>query len=183
MPRCDSCGLGQDGLCLPAVGNVHADVMVAGDYPGPSDAVSGIPYAGPEENHIFQTCLEYAELDRQEIWITNLVKCAPAGKRAISSREISYCSTFLQVEIEEIRPRLLILAGARVITWFQTNAGLQEMGRGIMYSTSFPIDSLTVCATYSVRAPLRVTGERADDIRNQLYMHFWKAGQFLHRQS
>jgi len=181
MLCCDSCGLGQDGLCLPAAGNPRADVMLVGDYPGPTDAVSGFPYAGAGANDILQKCLEYAELDQQEIWITNLVKCAHADNHAATMRDIEYCAPFLQIEIEEIRPRLLILAGARVITWFQTKAGLTKLERGVICSTSFPIASLIVCATYSLRAPLRVVGERAEDTRNQLYMHFWQIGRFLHR--
>ena len=99
-------------------GPATARLMLVGETPGDAEDKQGRPFVGPA-GKLLDKLLAEAGIDRQETYVTNAVKhfkWTPRGKRRLhakpSSREIFACRPWLDKELEEIEPDLLVLLGA-----------------------------------------------------------------------
>jgi DNA polymerase len=99
-------------------GPPDARVMFVGEQPGDAEDLRGRPFVGPA-GQVFDRALAEAGIDRAEVYVTNAVKhfkFVPRGKRRIHQKpgsvEIQACSTWLEREIEEVAPELVIALGA-----------------------------------------------------------------------
>ncbi len=99
-------------------GNLEARVMVVGQGPGAVEEEVGRPFVGPAGNLLDQALAE-AGLRREELWITNLIKCRAVkkeGKRVVDRAprvsEIKACRPWLEREIEIIAPRAVVCLGS-----------------------------------------------------------------------
>ena len=92
--------------------------MVVGEQPGDQEDLAGKPFVGPA-GKILDRALEEAGIDRDKVYVTNVVKhfkWEPRGKRRIhqkpNSREIAACRPWLEAELRLVRPKLLVCLGA-----------------------------------------------------------------------
>jgi len=101
-------------------GNKHARVMLVGEQPGDREDIIGSPFVGPA-GMLLDRALEAAGIDRKQVYVTNVVKhfkWAPAerGKRRIHKKprasEIQACRPWLDVEIQLVKPEVLVCLGA-----------------------------------------------------------------------
>jgi DNA polymerase len=101
-------------------GTRRADVMLVGEQPGDREDVEGRPFVGPA-GKLLDRALDEAGIDRSKVYVTNAVKHfkwtpAPRGKRRIHKKpgaeEIRACRPWLDAEIEEVRPRVIVAMGA-----------------------------------------------------------------------
>ncbi len=99
-------------------GPADARVMFVGEQPGDQEDVAGRPFVGPA-GQLLDRALEEAGIDRRTVYVTNAVKhfkFVPRGKRRIhqkpESPEIAACKFWLDIELREVRPDLLVLLGA-----------------------------------------------------------------------
>ena len=99
-------------------GPASARLMIVGETPGDAEDKQGRPFVGPA-GKLLDKFLAEAGIDRQEAYVTNAVKhfkWTSRGKRRLhakpSSREIFACRPWLDKELEEIEPDLLVLLGA-----------------------------------------------------------------------
>jgi uracil-DNA glycosylase family protein len=95
-----------------------AEVMLVGEQPGDAEDVAGHPFVGPA-GRLLDKALEEAGIDRQLVYVTNVVKhfkWEPRGKRRIHAKpnagEIGACRPWLETEIALVRPRVLVCLGA-----------------------------------------------------------------------
>jgi uracil-DNA glycosylase family protein len=95
-----------------------ADLMLVGEQPGDKEDLAGHPFVGPA-GRILDRGLEAAAIDRSKVYVTNVVKhfkWTPRGKRRIHQRpnaeEVAACRPWLDAEITEVHPRLLVCLGA-----------------------------------------------------------------------
>jgi uracil-DNA glycosylase family protein len=97
-----------------------ADVMLVGEQPGDREDVAGRPFVGPA-GALLDRALEQAGIDRDEVYMTNVVKhfkwkAAPGGKRRIHRKpdlhEVLACKPWLEAEIGQLHPSVLVLLGA-----------------------------------------------------------------------
>lgn len=93
-------------------------IMMIGEQPGDQEDKQGRPFVGPA-GRLLDKCLEQAEIDRQKVYVTNVVKhfrWEPRGKLRIhkkpSMREIHACRPWLDAELEAVRPALIVCLGA-----------------------------------------------------------------------
>lgn len=91
-------------------GNKNADVMLCGEAPGKNEDEGGLPFVGAAGKRL-DALLEVAGLDREDIFIANVVKCRPPKNRDPRPQEIKACSPFLAAQIEAIKPRILVTLG------------------------------------------------------------------------
>jgi DNA polymerase len=91
-------------------GNPDADLLFVGEAPGRSEDVQGIPFVGPA-GRLLDRMLESIDLRREDIYITNVVKCRPPGNRDPEQLEIQTCNPFLKRQIELIRPKIVCELG------------------------------------------------------------------------
>jgi uracil-DNA glycosylase family protein len=101
-------------------GPVPARLMMVGEQPGDQEDVRGEPFVGPA-GRILDQALEEAGIDRETVFVTNVVKHfkwrpAPSGKRRLHERpnrtEIGACLPWVESELALVRPEALVLLGA-----------------------------------------------------------------------
>lgn len=95
---------------VPGTGDLPADIMFIGQCPGIHGAdLTGIPFLGDKSGDLFRSGL--ATLRPAKIYITNVVKCASPDNREPTDTEIQNCSKFLEMELDQARPKLVVTIG------------------------------------------------------------------------
>jgi uracil-DNA glycosylase len=116
---CQACDLWRSGTqTVFGEGPSNAQVMFVGEQPGDREDIEGRPFVGPA-GRLFDTALERAGIDRNQVYITNVVKhfkWRPRGKRRIhqkpNAEEIGACRPWLDGELDAVKPRVLVCLGA-----------------------------------------------------------------------
>lgn len=96
-------------LCLYD-GNPAAKIMIIGEAPGAQEDRQGKPFVGPA-GQLLDRMLGSIGLDRDKVFITNLIYWRPPGNRNPTPVEIASCLPFLERQVEILAPRLLLLVG------------------------------------------------------------------------
>ena len=91
-------------------GSQKAKILIIGEAPGKDEDSSGEPFVG-RAGKLLNEILFSMKLSRDNVYITNTVKCRPPENRNPNSDEINACSTFLDSQISLISPNIIILLG------------------------------------------------------------------------
>ncbi len=159
---------------VPGEGPLNADVMFVGEAPGRNEDEQGRPFVGAAGN-LLNKLLEEAGLKRNEVYITNVVKCRPPGNRDPTDEEIEACLPYLVEQIKIIRPRVIVALGRYSARTLFRLAGLkwESMSKqhGRVYDATIAGVRVKLVATYHpaaalYRPPLRET--LAEDFRTVL---------------
>lgn len=92
------------------VGNKNARILFVGEGPGEQEDLSGIPFVGPA-GKLLDDMLSIIDLDREQCYIANIVKCRPPGNRDPKEDEQEACIEYLYNQIQLIRPKILVCLG------------------------------------------------------------------------
>jgi len=108
---CEACDLymHRDNIVY-GVGPDYADIMLVGEAPGAEEDRTGIPFVG-QAGRVLDQALETAGIHRDDVYITNIVKCRPPKNRNPSPEEIAICLPFLTTQIELVDPRVVVALG------------------------------------------------------------------------
>jgi uracil-DNA glycosylase len=98
-------------------GDPDADLMIVGEAPGEDEDLSGRPFVG-RAGQLLDRILASVELDRADIYITNMVKFRPPGNRAPKPDEISASLPVLRDQILLVRPQIIATLGNTPSQWF-----------------------------------------------------------------
>jgi len=93
------------------VGNPEARLIFVGEGPGADEDAQGEPFVGRAGKKLDQMIAAIG-LQREEVYIANVVKCRPPKNRDPERDEIETCSPFLTSQIEAIRPKVIVTLGA-----------------------------------------------------------------------
>ena len=108
---CQKCILSQGRAnAVPGEGPEDADILFIGEGPGFHEDRQGRPFVGAAGNYLTEL-LEKIDLKREEVYITNVIKCRPPGNRDPQPEEIEACRPYLDRQIALLRPRLIITLG------------------------------------------------------------------------
>lgn len=104
------------GLPVFGYGNLESPVILVGEAPGRLGAGrTGMPFKGDKSGDFLDWCLSEMGLDREQVYITNIVKCLPKNKdgnnRKPTKYEVSQCIKYLVKEVELIQPKKIICLG------------------------------------------------------------------------
>lgn len=91
-------------------GNINADFMMVGEAPGADEDSCGIPFVGAS-GALIAVALEKLGITRDDVYISNIVKCRPPKNRDPNDDEINACLPYLMYEIMEISPKIICLLG------------------------------------------------------------------------
>jgi len=108
---CTNCNLSKSRTnAVPGNGNYHSDVIFVGEAPGRNEDLQGKPFVGTA-GQILSEALEYAGFTRDEVYITNVVKCRPPNNRQPITEERTACRPYLSEELEIIKPKIICILG------------------------------------------------------------------------
>lgn len=92
-------------------GNPHARLMFIGEGPGEDEDKQGLAFVG-KAGQLLTKIIAAIDLTRDDVYITNIVKCRPPRNRDPEENEISACLPFLEQQIRSIRPAIICALGA-----------------------------------------------------------------------
>ena len=92
------------------VGNRTADIMLIGEGPGEQEDLQGEPFVGPA-GKLLDDMLSIIDLDRQKVYIANIVKCRPPHNRDPKDEEQDACIGYLREQVELIQPKIIVCLG------------------------------------------------------------------------
>jgi probable DNA metabolism protein len=176
---CQRCALWRNATqAVVGEGPRDAAVMLVGEQPGDEEDLRGRPFVGPA-GKLLDECLAQAGLVREELFITNAVKhfkWEPRGKRRLHKRphtsEIEACSTWLQQEIEAVKPRIIVALGATALRSLTGSAQGIEAVRGIELLHA---GGAQIVGTYHPAAILRADSRVAAQLRRALVQDLRRA--------
>ena len=91
-------------------GDHHADIMFIAEAPGAREDEAGYPFVGPA-GQLLDELLKSSSLNREEIYITNILKCHPPGNREPAEQEKTACFPFLKYETYLLKPKIIVCLG------------------------------------------------------------------------
>ncbi|NOU20354.1 MAG: uracil-DNA glycosylase [Methyloglobulus sp.] len=91
-------------------GNKTADWMIIGEAPGQHEDEQGKPFVG-KAGLLLTEMLRAVGLDREDVFITNILKCRPPGNRDPKPEEAESCSDYLRRQRELIKPKIILAVG------------------------------------------------------------------------
>lgn len=114
--KCRRCG-----LCATRTnvvfsrGNSKSKLMIIGEGPGQREDETGLPFVG-KAGQLLDKILASVNIEKkQDVYICNVVKCRPPQNRVPTKEEADACRSFLDAQIDLIKPRLVLLAGATAV--------------------------------------------------------------------
>jgi DNA polymerase len=108
---CEKCILAQGRTrAVPGEGPVDAEIMFIGEAPGFHEDRQGRPFVGAA-GKLLDELLAKIDIEREEVYITNVIKCRPPGNRDPQVDEMEACRPYLDRQIELIRPHLIVTLG------------------------------------------------------------------------
>lgn len=95
---------------VPGRGSSRSEIIFVGEAPGRNEDLQGKPFVG-NAGQILSEALEYAGFKRDDIYITNVVKCRPPNNRRPLKEESDLCHEYLEKEIKIIKPKIICILG------------------------------------------------------------------------
>ncbi|MGA8761887.1 MAG: uracil-DNA glycosylase [Candidatus Sulfotelmatobacter sp.] len=93
------------------VGDPRAELMFVGEGPGADEDEQGEPFVG-RAGQLLNNMIKAMGIERQQVYIANIVKCRPPGNRTPERDECETCSPFLMRQIAAIKPKVVVALGA-----------------------------------------------------------------------
>ena len=114
------------------VGNPDADLMFVGEAPGRDEDQQGIPFVG-RAGQLLTKIIEAIDLQRDEVYIANVIKCRPPNNRNPEPDEIQTCQPFLFSQIDAVQPKVIVALGAFAVrTLLQREDAISKL-RGLVF--------------------------------------------------
>ena len=108
---CDRCGLCFNRKTVVfGQGNINADLVFVGEGPGEEEDKTGLAFIG-KAGKLLTQIIHSIGLNRESVYICNVVKCRPPGNRNPTTEEMTACSPILLKQIELIKPKLIVTLG------------------------------------------------------------------------
>ena len=96
---------------VPGEGPDNAELMIVGEAPGGTEDETGRPFVGPA-GQLLTKILAAVDLQREDVFICNVLKHRPPGNRNPIPDEVAACSPYLVRQIELIKPKLILALGS-----------------------------------------------------------------------
>ena len=134
FPDCPLKDLQDEGAGpVPGDGPVPSSIMIVGEAPGASEAAKGRPFIGRSGIRL-EAFLSIAGIKREDVYITNVEKYRPPGNRNPYAAEVKACSSYLEWEIEQVNPSLILAMGAIAVKWFLGSSVKLKKDHGYPYA-------------------------------------------------
>lgn len=155
VAKCQQCELHRGRRqTVFGIGDHNADWLIIGEAPGAEEDKQGEPFVG-RAGKLLNSMLLACGLQRDQVFIANILKCRPPENRDPKPEEVAACSNYLQLQIDLIRPKIILAVGRIAAqNMLQTETPIGKM-RGQRYqyaNTSIPV-IVTYHPAYLLRSP------------------------------
>jgi uracil-DNA glycosylase len=124
---CERCMLHHSRkLAVPGEGPVDTEIMFIGEGPGFHENQKGRPFVGAAGKYLDEL-LGKIDMKREDVFITNVVKCRPPNNRDPQPDELSACSDYLERQIQVINPKAIVTLGRYSMARFLPNAKISDV--------------------------------------------------------
>ncbi len=111
VQQCSRCALSQSRKQpVTGRGSMKPGIMLVAEAPGAQEDLQGIPFVGPA-GRVLDILLASADLTRQDVYITNIIKCHPPGNRDPKPEEQNACLPYLRAETSLLKPPVIVCLG------------------------------------------------------------------------
>ena len=133
IASCAKCRLAENRKNpVPGEGDENADLLFVGEGPGRQEDLQGKPFVGRAGGKL-DDILESVSISREDVFITNVVKCRPPENRNPRSDEVNACSDYLEAQIAALNPKIIVTLGnASTKFLLDTDRGITKI-RGDFY--------------------------------------------------
>ncbi len=136
------------------VGDHNADWLIIGEAPGAEEDKQGEPFVG-RAGKLLNNMLRATGLQREQVFIANILKCRPPDNRDPKPEEVAACAGHLQAQIELIQPKIILAVGriaAQSLMQTETPIGKMRGQRYQYANTGIPV-VVTYHPAYLLRSP------------------------------
>ena len=125
VKTCRKCPLGELRTnAVPGSGSYKSKIMFVGEGPGYWEDQKGLPFVG-RAGKVLDELLESIGLTRDEVYITNIIKCRPPNNRDPTEEEIKTCSPYLDMQIDLLRPKIIVPLGRHSMSYILKKFGFE----------------------------------------------------------
>ena len=150
VSNCTDCPLNKTRTnTVPGDGPETASIMIIGEAPGYNEDQQGRPFVGAA-GRLLDQLLRSIDMKREEVFITNTVKCRPINNRDPLLDETAACKKYLDRQINLISPQVIVTLGRYALSAFMPNAKISNV-RG----TTQNVNNQIVFPVYHPAAALR----------------------------
>src|SRR4030066_405462 len=147
--NCQDCELAKRRTrAVPGEGQENASLLFIGEAPGWHEDQQGRPFVGPAGKYL-EELLASIGLKREQVYIANVIKCRPPSNRDPLPDEIQACSKWLNQQIEQICPKMIVTLGRYSMAKYFPNQSISQV-----HGKARKQDSVVYYATYHPAAAL-----------------------------
>jgi len=111
VKKCNKCTLCKNRKnTVLGTGNINSKIMFIGEGPGADEDIQGLPFVGKAGKLMNQAFLGLG-INRDDVYIANVVKCRPPNNRNPEKDEINACMDYLRNQVIIVKPKIIVLLG------------------------------------------------------------------------
>jgi len=161
---------------VPGEGSQYAEVLFIGEGPGEKEDLQGRPFCGASGKFLDEMLLSI-NLKREDVYITNVVKCRPPGNRDPLPEEIDTCTKhYLFKQIELINPKVVCFLGRYSMGLFMKGMKISQV-----HGKAFQKDGRFYIALYHPAVALYNGGMRQELLRDFTVVDKILKGKFIEK--
>ncbi|MCY3769711.1 MAG: uracil-DNA glycosylase [Gammaproteobacteria bacterium] len=159
VSQCRKCPLHAGRIrTVPGTGSMQAEWMFVGEAPGQNEDEQGLPFVG-RAGQLLDLMIAALKMRREQVFITNVLKCRPPGNRDPLSEEVVECEPYLHRQMKIIRPKIIVALGRiSAQALLKTGAPLRQL-RGSVHH--YGEDRIPLVITYHPAYLLRSPQQKA----------------------
>ncbi len=140
VKNCTRCPLHETRKnAVPGEGGFAKGILFIGEAPGRNEDEQGRPFVG-RAGQLLNELLDSIGLNRDDVFITNIVKCRPPNNRDPAPEEVKACTPFLERQIQALRPKIIVTLGRHAWKWICEHFGVEyesiSKAHGKIYRTN-----------------------------------------------
>ncbi len=128
VESCSACGLcSTRKKAVFGQGNRSSPLVFVGEGPGADEDEQGIAFVG-RAGKLLTRILQAVAIEREDVFITNVVKCRPPENRTPQTEEMMACNHFLEAQLALLRPKIVVCLGNTPAKWLiKTSEGISSL--------------------------------------------------------
>ncbi|UCD45078.1 MAG: uracil-DNA glycosylase [Candidatus Bathyarchaeota archaeon] len=121
-------------------GSLDSPLVLVGEAPGRREDEQGKPFVG-SAGKLLDQILKKVGIQRDEIFITNVVKCRPPGNRRPRAQEVEACSRHMAAILGIVAPKVIAPMGNSSTGYFMKRFGLRRSNISDVHGRPFPVET------------------------------------------